>query len=123
LAAAIPTVYPRPRHQRLLGALRCATSWKSCEVRPCGSETASAGHLSAAVRAGKAENSLFASFGARWRGSTLRHVGASAGTGLTGVAVVLAFPGTLRAKLPHTNVIRALLREAATENPTLWCGL
>src|SRR5207244_13601006 len=88
---------------------------ESAEVRPCGSEDRSAGHLSGG-RAGQSRNRF--SQLRRPLAAAVRRGGATAGTGLTGVAVVLRLSPAPVAQTAHHQRDRALLRGSATENPT-----
>src|SRR5207244_2606443 len=65
---------------------------------------------------GKAETAI-RSCGARLA-AAVRRGGATAGTGLTGVAVVLRLSPAPVAQTAHHQRDRALLRGSATENPT-----
>src|SRR5204862_1453486 len=88
---------------------------ESAEVRPCGSKDRSAGHLSGG-RAGQSRNRF--SQLRRPRAAAVRGGGATGGTGLTGVAVVLRLAPAPVAQTAHHQRDRALLRGSATENPT-----
>src|SRR5207302_11010480 len=88
---------------------------ESAEVRPCGSKDRSAGHLSGG-RAGQSRNRF--SQLRRPLAAAVRRGGATAGTGLTGVAVVLRLSPAPVAQTAHHQRDRALLRGSATENPT-----
>src|SRR6266404_3069728 len=115
LAAAIPTVYPRARHQRcwvhkMRNILEKVRKSDHAEVKT------GAQAIYLAEGRGKAETA-FRSFGARWRRQYWRG-GATAGTGLTGVAVVLRLSPAPVAQTAHHQRDRALLRGSATENPT-----
>src|SRR5437870_4453528 len=99
----------------LLGAYDAQHPGESAEVRPCGSEDRSAGHLSGG-RAGQSRNRL--SQLRRPLAAAVRRGGATAGTGLTGVAVVLRLSPAPVAQTAHHQRDRALLRGSATENPT-----
>src|SRR5439155_21242789 len=75
----------------------------------------SAGHLSGG-RAGQSRNRF--SQLRRPLAAAVRRGGATAGTGLTGVAVVLRLSPAPVAQTAHHQRDRALLRGSATENPT-----
>src|SRR5207249_11215013 len=115
LAAAIPTVYPRARHQRcwvhkMRNILEKVQKSDHAEVKT------GAQAIYLAEGRGKAETA-FRSFGARLA-AAVRRGGATAGTGLTGVAVVLRLSPAPVAQTAHHQRDRALLRGSATENPT-----
>src|SRR5437899_367116 len=98
-----------------LGAQDAQHPGESAEVRPCGSKDRSAGHLSGG-RAGQSRNRF--SQLRRPLAAAVRRGGATAGTGLTGVAVVLRLSPAPVAQTAHHQRDRALLRGSATENPT-----
>src|SRR5437879_2390047 len=115
LAAAIPTVYPRARHQRcwvhkMRNILEKVQKSDHAEVKT------GAQAIYLAEGRGKAETA-FRSFGARLA-AAVRRGGATAGTGLTGVAVVPRLSPAPVAQTAHHQRDRALLRGSATENPT-----
>src|SRR3989441_12724150 len=97
------------------GCIRCATSW-----RKCGSQTMRKYRPERRPfiwrKGGAKPKPLFAASAPA--GGGVRRGGATAGTGLTGVAVVLRLSPAPVAQTAHHQRDRALLRGSATENPT-----
>src|SRR5438067_3086328 len=114
LAAAIPTVYPRARHQRcwvhkMRNILEKVRKSDHAEVKT------GAQAIYLAEGRGKAETAFQLR---RPLAAAVRRGGATAGTGLTGVAVVLRLSPAPVAQTAHHQRDRAVLRGRATEHPT-----
>src|SRR5438128_8428617 len=115
LAAAIPTVYPRARHQRCwVHKMRNILE----KVRKSDHAEVKTGAQAIYLAEGRGKDRNRFSELRRRLAAAVRRGGATAGTGLTGVAVVLRLSPAPVAQTAHHQRDRALLRGSATENPT-----
>src|SRR2546421_5969245 len=117
LAAAIPTVYPRARHQRcwvhkMRNILEKVRKSDHAEVKT------GAQAIYLAEGRGKAETAFQLR---RPLAAAVRRGGATAGTGLTGVGVVLRLPRHLWRKLRTTNVIERCFVEVRRRTRPMVC--
>src|SRR5436309_5875835 len=115
LAAAIPTVYPRARHQRCwVHKMRNILE----KVRKSDHAEVKTGAQAIYLAEGRGKDRNRFSQLRRPLAAAVRRGGATAGTGLTGVAVVLRLCPAPVAQTAHHQRDRALLRGSAMENPT-----